>query len=88
MFDFTGDRDTNMQKAIEACRTLMKTLANPDVQPLEREAGYLLAQALHMQVENLGLIDNPEIQDFLNLAKGRRPASNVRRFPDDFPAEK
>jgi hypothetical protein len=57
----------HVQEIIEACRLLIKTLGDPNRLPLEREAGYLLAQALHLQVEKLGLLEAPELQEFLNL---------------------
>jgi len=82
MFEFNGTPDENLKKAIEACRTLIKTLSNPYMQPLEREAGYTLAKALLMQVESLGLMDDPEIKQLSLLQKRLHPP--VRRFPQDF----
>ena len=84
MFEFSGDREANIAKAIEACRALIRSLSDPHRQPLEREAGYVLAQALRLQVESLGLLDNPEVQEFLRLHDDTRPTTPVWRFPEDF----
>ncbi len=81
---FSGDHQTNINKAIEACRMLIKTLSNPHIQPLEREAGHVLARALRIQVEVLGLLENPEVQAFLYVQEATRPLYTVRRFPQDF----
>lgn len=81
---FHADHQTNITKAIEACRMLIRTLADPNVQPLEREAGHVLAQALRIQVEMLGLLDNPDVQAFMRVEEATRPVPTVRRFPQDF----
>ena len=84
MFEFSGDREANIAKAIEACRALIRSLSDPQRQPLEREAGYVLAQALRLQVESLGLLENPEVREFLRIHDQTRPTTPLRRFPDDF----
>lgn len=84
MIEFTDDPQSNITKAIEACRTLIKTLSDPNKQPLEREAGYLLAQALRLQVESLGLLDQAEVQELIRLQESMRSKIKVRRFPEDF----
>jgi hypothetical protein len=84
MFEFSTDRQVNIEKAIEACRVLIKTLSDPCLQPLEREAGYLLAKALRIQVEILGLLDHAEIQEFARWQDAHTPHLNIRRFPQDF----
>ncbi len=76
--------EQNITKVIEACRLLIKRMSNPDLQPLEREAGYLLAQALRLQVEAMGLLNNPDVQDFLHAHEAQRRPLNVRRYPQDF----
>jgi hypothetical protein len=80
----TDDRQTSINKAIVACRDLIRTLSNPHIQPLEREAGHVLARALRIQVEMLGLLDNPDVQAFLRVEEMTRPVVNVRRYPQDF----
>jgi hypothetical protein len=84
MFEFSGDREANIAKAIEACRALIRSLSDPQRQPLEREAGYILAQALRLQVESLGLLENPDVREFLRVHDETRPTTPLRRFPDDF----
>lgn len=85
MLEFTaGNQIQNMQKAIDACRLLIKTLSNPDISPLEREAGYVLAKALRMQLETMGILDNPDVKEFLRLQEETRPTVPVMRYPDDF----
>jgi hypothetical protein len=79
-------REENICKAIEACRTLIKTLSDPSISPLEREAGHILAKALRIQVEALGLLENPEVQRFLEVQQETRPIVMVKRFPQDFPS--
>jgi hypothetical protein len=84
MIEFSMDRQVNIEKAIEACRVLIKTLSDPYLQPLEREAGYLLAKALRIQVEILGLLDHADVQEFIRWQDSQPPRLNVRRFPQDF----
>jgi len=81
----TDDHTSQVQEIIEACRLLIKTLGDSNRLPLEREAGYLLARALHLQVEKLGLLEAPELQEFLSLELFSRPPRPIRRFPQDFP---
>jgi hypothetical protein len=83
MFDSTSDRESNILKAVEACRALIKTLCDPSISPLEREAGHILAQALRLQVEALGVLDNPDVKRFLEIEQ-TRPMVKVKRFPQDF----
>jgi|GEM_PF-7124794 len=84
-FNFTSaNHEENVEKAIDACRMLIKTLSNPNLQPLEREAGYILAKALRVQVKSLGLLDAPEVQEFLELQEETRPTKPVMRYPQDF----
>lgn len=84
MFDPNLDRASHITKAIDACRTLIKTLCDPTVPPLEREAGHILAKALRLQVEALGLLDDPEVKRFLVVQEETRPTKAVKRFPQDF----
>lgn len=79
------EREQAISKVIEGCRMLIAKLSNPDIMPLEREAGYVLAKALYWQVENLHLFDDPRVQDFLQLYNTPRPLK-VRRYPQDFGA--
>jgi len=84
MFEFSGDREANIAKAIEACRALIRSLSDAHRQPLEREAGYVLPQALRIQVESLGLLENPDVREFLRIHDETRPTTPLRRFPEDF----
>lgn len=84
MKDFTGKEILSPEQAIRACQHLIDRLADPNRLPLEREANYLLAQMLRMQVKELGLMDNPDVQDFLRTIHDSSRTIKVRRFPDDF----
>lgn len=81
--EFTGKENLNREQAIHVCRQLTYRLADPNRLPLEREAHYLLGQMLRIQVEQLGLMDKPEVQEFLRVMHSRSPRP-IRRFPDDF----
>jgi hypothetical protein len=37
-------------------------------------------------VEALGLLENPEVQRFLEVQQETRPIVMVKRFPQDFPS--
>jgi hypothetical protein len=80
MFDLS---DTG--KIVEACREVARHLTAAERQPLEREAAYTLGKMLHIQIMQQNLIDNPDIQEFLNVMKNApHRLSSVRRFPQDF----
>lgn len=81
-----SSNSSKINKALEACQTLTEALMNPHTSPLEREAGYLLGEALLLQISALGLQDDPVVQKFMNVWECSRPAVTVRRFPQDFVA--
>lgn len=80
----TDSKEECLLKAIEGCRLLIESMLDPHKQPLEREAGFLLAKMLKLQVEALGLLDDPIVQEFLAIEEETRPHRVVYRFPDDF----
>lgn len=84
MNDFSGKKNLNREEAIKACRQLSDRLADPNRLPLERQANLILAQMLHMQIRELGLMENPDVQDFLQILYTSRRRITVKRFPQDF----
>jgi hypothetical protein len=78
-------REEKLDQVIEGCRMLIASLSNPHKQPLEREAGYLLAQLLHLQAEELGLLENKQVCELFDRLENR--AQSVRRYPEDFTEE-
>jgi hypothetical protein len=83
IMEFTGKENLTREQALRVCQQFIHRLADPNRLPLEREAIYLLGQMLRIQVEQLGLTDKPEVQEFLS-AMHTRTNSTVRRFPEDF----
>ncbi|MFP4321686.1 MAG: hypothetical protein ACLFTK_04465 [Anaerolineales bacterium] len=77
--------DPNIAKLIEACRMLMRRMSDANLQPLEREAGYVLGLAVRAKAEEMGLLDNPEVREFLRMHDAQRSEIRVRRYPQDFP---
>lgn len=84
MLDSRSNYEKKVAKALEACRTLTQALINPHTQPLEREAGLLLGEALLIQIEALNIFNDPDVQRFINVWESSRQPIRVRRFPQDF----
>lgn len=82
LIEFTDNHEENVKKVIEGCRMLITSMCDTSKQPLEREAGYVLAQMLHLQAESMGLLNHPDVKRFFDMQ--RRYALPVRRYPQDF----
>lgn len=74
----------DLHQAIEDCRFLIRRMSDNTRQPLEREADYILARMLHLQVVEAGLLSSEHAAILLRVLEDARPYAQIRRFPEDF----